>query len=335
MNEDVNEPDVIGILSGKGGVGKTMLVANLGTALASEFNKKVILVDGNIKTSHLGLHLGIYEELSVTLREVLLNKVPVMYAVFLHPSTGLRLLPAPMKNSVNLKKMDRIIKELKTAYDPVLVDCAPGLGREAITAAKAIDKALLVTTPDLPAVTDALKTIDLLKKLKKDILGIILNRVRNERYELSIEEIESTCGYDVICEIPETNKIPESIARGLPVVSLYPDSSVSIKLKKLAAWLVGEEYTPTGFLYTLKSLIGLVKSNEIRILKRKIIREKPYLSRKKSKFKRKVAEEIVDVEELRKEIRSEMKGELRESIKERLKKEIVKKLRERLREESE
>ena len=51
---------IIGVVSGKGGVGKTTLVANLGAALASLYKKDVIVVDCNVTTSHLGLYLGMY-----------------------------------------------------------------------------------------------------------------------------------------------------------------------------------------------------------------------------------------------------------------------------------
>ena len=63
---------IIGIISLKGGVGKTSSVANLGAVLASEFNKKVLVVDANFSAPNLGLHLGLVEP-KVTIHDVLLN----------------------------------------------------------------------------------------------------------------------------------------------------------------------------------------------------------------------------------------------------------------------
>lgn len=236
---------VIGILSGKGGVGKTTITANLGAALARDFRRKALVIDSNIKTSHLGLHFGVYDEFPVTLRDVLDRKVPPMYAIYTHPASGLRMLPAPMKYDSVLRSIDAVVGHLRRSYDPIIVDCAPGLGSDAVIAAKAVDKAIIVTTPDLPAFTDALKTIDLVERLRKDIFGIVVNRVRGERYELTTEEIEQTAGHGVIAVIPETARIPESIAAGLPVV-ISSKSGAAAEFKKLAAAIAGEQYVPDG-----------------------------------------------------------------------------------------
>ena len=320
----MNGTSVIGVLSGKGGVGKTTLVANLGAALASEFSKKVLLIDSNVKTSHLGLHLGLYEELPVTLREVLLKKVPVMYAIFLHPSTGLRLLPAPIKGNMDLKKMDGIVKELKTAYNPILVDCAPGLGKDVVIAAKAIDKAILITTPDLPAVTDTLKTIELMKRFKKDIIGIVLNRVENQKYELTVEEIESTCGYDVISIIPESNKIPESIAEGMPVV-MNSGCPAATEFKRLAASLVGEEYQPAGLWYKLKQLLGIstVSTRKMSIPRKHkavFVREGDVGKEEQKLIKEKAFEEVYAAAE---KLGEDVEKEVMEKVKEKLRKRLA------------
>lgn len=302
---------VIGVLSGKGGVGKTTLVSNLGAALASDFNRKVLIVDSNVKTSHLGLHLGIYEELPVTLKEVLQKKVPVLYAVFLHPETGLRLLPAPIKGDMSLKSMDDVVKELKASYNPIIIDCAPGLGKDVLIAAKAIDKALLITTPDLPSVTDLLKTINLLKRLKKDVMGVVLNRVTNEKYELTVEEVESTCGHKVVAAIPESNKIPYSIAQGLPLAA-RSDCAAAVEFKKLAASLIGKEYRPVGFWYRLKRFFdirgkaGLKVSKEKKEKKEGKEREERKERKEKPAEERPVEDERAALEELKKDLRREL-----------------------------
>jgi septum site-determining protein MinD len=327
--------NVIGILSGKGGVGKTTLVSNLGSALASEFNRKILLIDSNVKTSHLGLHLGLYEELPVTLKDVLLKKAPVMYAVFLHPATGLRLLPAPIKGNMDLKKMDGVIRELRPAYDPILIDCAPGLGRDVVIAAKAIDKAILVTTPNLPAFTDMLKTINLLKKLRKDIIGIVVNKVKNEKYELTVEEIESTCGYDVISIIPETNKVPESIAKGMPIV-MNSDCSASVEFKRLAASLIGEEYQPVGFWYKLRDMFNIKRHTARKLPKDVFVRDMDIGDEIPKATRERGEEEQTAIEELRRDLKKSLKEKKGLKVEyddtEYLEREIMGRVKEKLRE---
>jgi len=248
---------VIGVLSGKGGVGKTTIVANLGTSLTYDFRRSIAILDGNITASHLGLHLGLYGDMPVTLKNVIENNAPIASSMFIHPETGVRCLPAPLDGKIRkISKFSRAVNKLKKTYDIVIMDCAPGLGRDVVMGAKMIDQAIIVTTPEIPSATDSLKTVTLLHRLKKEVLGIVLNRVKNKKYELTVGEIESTCGCKVISVIPEDDKVPESISKGMPVTFSYPNSLAAVELKKLAARLVGESYTPPGFLYKLKRIFG-------------------------------------------------------------------------------
>jgi septum site-determining protein MinD len=306
---------VIGILSGKGGVGKTTLVANLAASLTNDFKKNVIILDSNVTTSHLGLHLGLYEDLPVTLREVINRKSPIDYAIYIHPQTGIRLLPAPLNNKdmkFDLDRFQSIIDTLKKNYDIVLVDTAPGLGKEAIVATNVIDEGIIVTTPDIPSVTDALKTIDLLRRLKKNITGFVINRKKNEKYELSAEEISSNLECNLLSIIPEDNKVPISISRGIPLVIMDGNSSASIAIKILAGDLVNEKYQPKGFVYSLKKMLGLTKDYS------------DFKNRNQNTIAQD-ADEKEDVDRLKDEVLQEVKAELKAAVKEKLKQKMRKK----------
>ncbi|MFH0961922.1 MAG: AAA family ATPase, partial [archaeon] len=85
------ETRVIGIISGKGGVGKTTLVSNLGAVLAEEFKKDVVVLDCNFTTSHLGLYLGLYQT-PITLNTVLQGKAELEDAIYTHRS-GMKVIP--------------------------------------------------------------------------------------------------------------------------------------------------------------------------------------------------------------------------------------------------
>lgn len=290
---------VIGVLSGKGGVGKTTLVANLGASLTNDFKKNVIIVDSNITTSHLGMHLGLYEDLPVTLREVLNKGSSVNYAVYIHPQTGIRLLPAPLSGrdiQFEYERFRNVIIALQKNYDIILVDIAPGLGREAIIATGAVGEGIIITTPDLPAVTDALKTIDLLKRLKKTVLGVVVNRKKGEKYELSIEEIASHTEVPLLSVIPEDKKIPISISKGTPVVMMDGNSSAALAIKILAGKLINEKYQPAGFVYSLKKMLGLIKDYS------------EYQNQNKSSFE---THERQDIEKLKEEILMEVRNEMK------------------------
>ncbi len=314
---------VIGILSGKGGVGKTSVVANLGAALTNEFDKNIIILDANLNSSHLGLHLGMYEDLPVTLREVLKKNMPVSYAIYVHPSTGIRIVPAALSGDgvkVTTAKLRNITKKLTSDYELVIMDCPPGLGKESVTAIGAIDSGLIVTTPDFPAVADALKTVQLLERMGKKVIGLVVNKRKGEKYELTIKEIESTCGVKVISIIPEDNHVPEGISEGVPVVLLSPYSKASVAFKQLAATLVGETYSPGGIFDRIMSFFSRPKVPQAD-QKMEPEQRLPELGGQPDAV-RTIRKETRDVDEITKQLRKEIRDEL--------KKEILQKVRQRI-----
>ena len=74
------------------------------------------------------------------------------------------------------------------------------------------------------------------------VLGVVLNRVKGTKSELSVSDVESLLGYPVISQIPEDKMMLESLAAKSPLVAYAPNSAASIELKKLAATLVGIDY---------------------------------------------------------------------------------------------
>jgi len=238
---------VIGILSGKGGVGKTTVSTNLAIALSREFKRNVILLDSNLSSAHVGLHFGVYEELENTLPDLLKQKkeVDLDKSVYSHNETGVNIIPSSMSihDDVNLKKLKNLVRKLaKSPYDFVLMDAAPGFGPDMYQVINSADEILVVTTPNIPDVSDAVKITELLKKMKKKITGIVLNRVTEEKYELGMEELRSTFNAPIIAVVPEDKRVPESISLGMPVVTYEKFSKASIALKKLAAKIAGEKY---------------------------------------------------------------------------------------------
>ena len=109
---------VIGIISIKGGVGKTSCVAQLGSALA-QFGKKVLLVDANFSAPNLGLHLGFVNPKS-TLHDALQQKIGISKAIYSY-NKNLHLIPGSLINQkinpFHLKKHLNKIKVYMLARD--------------------------------------------------------------------------------------------------------------------------------------------------------------------------------------------------------------------------
>jgi septum site-determining protein MinD len=244
---------VIGIISLKGGVGKTSSVSNLGAALTSEFGKKVLLIDANFTAPNLGLHLGLSNP-EVTIHDVLLNKADAEDAIHEHES-GFHVIPgAYLSRKINPFKLKQKINHLKDYYDMILIDSSPNLNEEMLSTMIASDNLLVVTSPDFPTLSTTLRAVRLAKQKKTPISGLILNRVHGKKFELSVHDIEEAAGVPVVSVVPENIKVPESIASTNPVAIHKPRSNVAVEYKKLAAALIGEDYKDPRLFSRLKSM---------------------------------------------------------------------------------
>jgi cell division ATPase MinD len=239
---------VIGVISAKGGVGKTTVVSNVGASLIRDFGKRVLIIDGNITTPTLGIHLGMLSQ-EKTLDDVLEGTLTLHQATYIHPC-GLHILPASL--SMRSKYPDpEVLKdkleEVKGQYDFIIIDGAAGIGREVISVIQASDTILVVTNPDLTSIVAAIKSIKISKSLNVPIFGLIVNKFTKGKYELKIPDIEELCETKVISTIPYDKKIPESIRRMTPVVLYNNKASSSTAFKQLAALIVGERYGEDSF----------------------------------------------------------------------------------------
>jgi septum site-determining protein MinD len=235
----------IGIVSGKGGVGKTTFVANVGLSL-TELEKDVVVVDADLSTSNLGLQLGFYQ-FPLGLHDVLEGNVPITSAIYTHPS-GLKVIPA----SISLNYLSKVPTpyRLKSLLNDlrglILIDSPPGLRDDSMLVLKASDDILVLTNPEIPAVTDALKVIKVAREMGKEPMGIVLNRIR-DKYELKPKEIESMCDVPVIGIIPEDKNVKRSLFEKAPVIKHKPFSPASLAFRKIAANIIGQEHIQPRF----------------------------------------------------------------------------------------
>ncbi len=236
---------IIAVSSGKGGVGKTTLVANLAAALA-RYGKSVVALDANLTTSNLAIHLGMHLY-TRTLHDVLEGKARIRDVTYEHKS-GFKIVPADISfrriRDVKTHEYLDIFYKLIEDHDFVLIDSPAGLGRDSIATIEAADELITVTNPELPAVTDALKLSLIAKKYSTHNLGVVVNRIKRESHEVPVEHIEKMLGLPIIGRIPEDKEVRKAIALKEPVVSHNPKSIAAQHMKAIAAKLIGEEYEP-------------------------------------------------------------------------------------------
>jgi len=231
------------LTSGKGGVGKTTLTSNLAAAL-SDLGEDVIAMDANLTTPNLGLQLGMHL-VPRTLHDVLRGDTRLRDAIYPHPY-GFKVIPASIGlndlKGVDVGRLPEVSFNLLGKADYVIMDSAAGLGREALSALSASDEIMIVTNPDLPSVTDALKMLKLAQESRIKVIGTVVNRIKGNEHELSTEEIKDLLGISIIAEIPEDVNVAKSIAEKKPLIQYSPDSPAAVEIKRLATFLTGRKY---------------------------------------------------------------------------------------------
>lgn len=232
---------VIGIISGKGGVGKTTFSANLAIALTA-LEKRVVVVDCNVTTPHLSYYLGV-KNFSTTINNVFAGDVDVTFAPL--DQNGVMFIPAS-EQFVDLKKVDmrelsKIIGKLATKgdFDFIILDSAPGLGREAVGVLRACNEIIFLVNPTVPNVMDIVRCNEVARMLGHKNFSMVLNMVRGKDYELTPDRAEQLFEMPVLGVIPFDENIMDSTAEGVPIMWYRPKAPSCNCFMYIAARLAG------------------------------------------------------------------------------------------------
>jgi septum site-determining protein MinD len=234
---------IIVITSGKGGVGKTTTAINLGAAI-NYFGKNVLVIDGNLTTPNIGIHLN-SPEVPINLNHVLLGKADAFEAVYEHES-GMKIMPSSLSikelNKIKPEKIKDFKGDFKKIADYIIIDSAAGLGNEALSLIQMADELIIVTNPEMPAITDALKAIKIAEQMKKKILGVIVTRVKKDSIELRPDTVKDMLEVTILGMIPEDISVQKSLSMKDAVVHTHPKSSAARAYKEIAAKIIEVPY---------------------------------------------------------------------------------------------
>lgn len=240
--------EVIVVTSGKGGVGKTTVTANLGAGLA-KIGFKVVLVDTDIGLRNLDVVMGLENRVVYNLVDVVEGNCRLKQALIkdrTYPNLSL-LATAQMcdKSAVSPEQMIKLAEQLKSQFDYVILDCPAGIEQGFRNAIAAADRALVVTTPEVSSIRDADRIIGLLEANEKEIqpIELIINRLRIDMIErgdmMSVEDVVEILGATLIGYIPDDEQVVISTNNGETLIE--KDSLASNAFRNISSRVAGNE----------------------------------------------------------------------------------------------
>jgi septum site-determining protein MinD len=237
---------VVTITSGKGGVGKTTITANLSAALASQ-GQKVVCIDADIGLRNLDVVLGLENRIVYDLVDIVEGRCRLRQAMIRDKRVdSLYLIPAAQtrdKTSVSPSDMVRLCDDLRTDHDWIIIDSPAGIERGFRNAIAPADHVYIITNPEVSAVRDADRIIGLVEAEEKGPAYLIINRLNPDMVRkgdmISTQDIVDLLAIDLIGIIPEDEDVLISTNRGLPV-SLDGKSRAGEAFRNISRRMMGE-----------------------------------------------------------------------------------------------
>lgn len=211
------------ITSGKGGVGKTTVTANLGTALAN-IGQRVVLIDIDFGLNNLDVVMGVENKVVYDIKDVFEGRCRIKQALIqCNDKKNLFVLPSGSVEASSIitgQNIKLIIENIAPVFDYVILDCPAGIDIGFHRAVSCADEAIIVATPNIPSLRDADKVLTVLNSYKLDSVGLVVNRARgdlimNEKMMMP-SDIQSLLKTELLGVLPEEDTVFLSSGYKLP-----------------------------------------------------------------------------------------------------------------------
>ena len=223
LQEAAKLGEVIAVLSGKGGTGKTSICAALATALSLR-EQKVLCIDCDVGLRNLDISLGLSSQAVLSFLDICQGSYSLTSLVP-HPDfASLYFLTAPMNRSIEEidgESFGEMVLEARKIFDYVLLDAPAGVDAGFRLAAAKADRVLLVTGSDPAAIRDAGRTGQMLELMDKQNVRLVVNRINPKlvsHMDLTIDDVMDDAGLPLIGVVPEDHNVVLAAAFGKPLL---------------------------------------------------------------------------------------------------------------------
>ena len=236
--------ELIAVLSGKGGTGKTSVCSGVATALAEE-GKRVLCIDCDVGLRNLDISLGLSDSGALSFLDVSEGGYPLERAAQHPVYASLSFLTAPMNRTV--EKIDPLafedmLRQARVYFDYIFLDAPAGVDAGFRLVAQAADRFLLVTGPGPAAVRDAARVGDLLELMGKKNVRLVVNRVDREllsTVRLTIDDVMDTAGLPLMGVVLEDPNVTLAASFGKPLLTYAKRCPAAKAYRKIAKRIQG------------------------------------------------------------------------------------------------
>lgn len=245
-----HRPRVISVGSGKGGVGKTNVVANLAFAFTI-LGKKVLVFDADLGLANIDVLLGLTPRYTI---QHLLNRQKNVFEILTHGPGGMSILPASsgvleladLDESQKIFLLDEmdLIAEM---VDIMLIDTGAGISSNVLYFNLAAEESIVVITPEPTSIADAYALISALStKHKKEHFTILINSAQDaqeakeafKKLSMVVDRCLESISVDYLGFVPFDEKLPIAVKHQRPVLEIYPQALASRSFMEIAKILV-------------------------------------------------------------------------------------------------
>ena len=236
--------ELIAVLSGKGGTGKTSVCAGIATALASS-GKNILCIDCDVGLRNLDISLGMSENFALSFLDICEGDTPLSQAC-VHPNYhSLHFLTAPLNRSpesIDPERFGRMLIKARAEYDYIFLDAPAGIDAGFRLAATFADRCILVTGPSPASIRDASRAGEMLELMGKKNVRLIVNRVSRRLFSgmsITIDDVMDNTGLPLLGIIPEDPSVTLATALSMPLQKYRPRSGAAQACRRIANRIQG------------------------------------------------------------------------------------------------